>query len=129
MKRYIAGYIALILTAFLITGCANSPFKDIETTLSKVVSGDTVDTIQLAYGSALAIAVSYRRTCEQKLINKSCWTIIAKLQPYEAKAYQSVISLRNFVRNNPQANAYSYIQLAKENISIFTSQQTLNGVN
>ena len=120
---------ALVITAFLISGCAgNSTLDTLKTTFQSITSQDTVENIQLAYGTVLSVAVGYRDTCERRVINKSCWKVIARLQPYEAKAYQSVNTLRIFVKNNPNANASAYYQLAKDAISIFSTQQALNGV-
>ena len=97
--------------------------------MASVFTTDNLDSVETGYGTALAIASSYRDLCQRKVINKSCWTVIAQIQPYENKAYNAVLVLRKFIKSNPTLDASSYIQLAKDAITSFKSVQTQNGVN
>lgn len=119
--------IAIALTVSL-AGCATNPYTQIETKIAQVVTPDNYDTISAAYGAALAVAVGYRNLCERKVINKSCWKTIEKLQPYELKAYNAYIVLRDYVRKYPNADASNLIATARSLINAFTSQQTALGV-
>lgn len=119
--------ILICLLALQLSACAGLQ-NNIQSTIQTVVSPDTLDTIEAAYGSTLAVALSYRNLCERKVINKSCWITIAKLQPYESKAYNAFIVLKSFVRNNPNTDAVAYYQLAKDAIALFKTTSVQLGV-
>lgn len=114
-----------------LTGCAsfNNALNEVKTTFSNIVTPSSLDSIESSYGSALAVAVGYRDLCQRKVINKSCWLVIAKIQPYENKAYNAVLVLRKFVKSNPTMDATSFIQLAVDAINAFKTVQIQNGVN
>lgn len=122
--------LAIGLLAFQLSACATvSNIADkVVGTVQTIVTPNNLDTVEAAYGSALAIAIGYRNLCERKVINKSCWNIIAKVQPYEAKAYNAVIVLRRFVMDNPTLDASSFYQIANDAISSFKSIQIQLGV-
>jgi len=96
--------------------------------ISRVVTTDNVNSLQASYGAALAIAVNYRRLCESKVINKSCWKVISIIQPYDNNAYNALVELRIFTKENPNLDNTSFIQLAKSAITAFKNVQVKNGV-
>jgi hypothetical protein len=127
MKRIIAA----ILVSLSLVACANinSTLTEIKQTVAKTVTVDNLDTLQASYGLALTAVVNYRRLCTSKVINKSCWAIIAKMQPYEDKAYKSLVALRNFIKNNPDMDNTSFIQLSKSAINEFKNIIVKEGIN
>lgn len=128
----------ILFVAFLglsLAGCAGT-LQKIETTATTVkakivqaVTPQNADTVEAAYGSALAIAVGYRDLCKRKVINKKCWLVIAKMQPYENTAYNAIKAMRKFVTDNPNIDASSIVQVAWNAVQSFKQVQTANGVN
>lgn len=120
----------LILTAFLLTGCAGTvdKFNSVVGSITSIATPDNFDTVEAAYGSAVAVAVGYRDLCQRKIIDKSCWKVIQILQPYEMKAYNAYSIAKNFVSNNPNSDASALIQNLKSSINLFKSVQLANGV-
>lgn len=116
--------------AFNLSACASldSVTQVIRTTVQTAISPNTFDTVEAGYGATLSAAGAYRSLCERKVINKSCWQIIALLQPYELKAYNAYTVLKNYVKNNPNGDASSLINLAMDTINTFKSVQIQNGV-
>lgn len=120
-------FLIIALAAFSLTACAQ--LSDIKNNINSTLSLNNLDTIEASYGAALSVAVSYRRLCQQKAINKSCWRVIEMLQPYQAKAQAAVVTLRNYIKNNPTSDYTSLAELAKDSIDIFKTKQQQNGVN
>lgn len=132
MKR-----ILIVLLALSLSGCAQfqsfeanvaSGIQAVKATVGKALTPDNFDSITLAYYAIEAAGNAYRDTCERKLIAKTCWTIIRQLQPYENKAYNSYLVLKDFVKSNPTLDASHYIQLARDAIDVLKSKQNENGV-
>lgn len=113
-----------------VTGCTTlqQSYQAVQTTVQQAVTPDNFDTVTSLYGSTLAIAVSYRRLCAAKVIHKSCWNVIEKLQPYEAKTYAAYSELRRFVRSNPTVDASNLIRITRDTIIAFRDAQIANGV-
>lgn len=122
--------ILIIVLALGLSGCGtiNQDFQKVTTAVKSVVTPDNFDSITLAYYSTLASGNAYRDACERKIINKSCWNIIEKLQPYENKAFNTYMVLKRFVKTNPTLDASGYIQLTRDAINALVSNQTANGV-
>jgi hypothetical protein len=110
--------IGLSLSLASCAGLQNFVSK-VETGIHNIVTVENIDTLEAVYGSLLAQAVAYYDLCEKKIINKSCWVIIAKAQPYQLKAQKAMLTLRAFVKNNPNADATSLIKLVKSTILAF----------
>lgn len=119
----------LLVLALALSLPACTQLQNLETAVKTTITPDNLNTLEAAYGSALSVAVGYRNLCKNKIISKSCWTVIAMLQPYENKAYGSIVALRQFLKNNPTLDASTFISDAKTAIATFKSVQTLNGVN
>lgn len=120
-------FLIIALAAFSLVACAQ--LSDLKHNVDATLSLNNLDAIEASYGAALSVAVGYRRLCQQKAINKSCWKVIAMLQPYQAKAQAAVVTLRNYIKNNPTSDYSSLAQLAKDSIDIFRTQQQQSGVN
>ena len=127
--------VLIICLALSLGGCASTlqTIKDdaaaVKAKIVQVVTPQNADTVEAAYGSALAIVVGYRDLCQRKVINKSCWIVIAKMQPYENKAYNAVKAMRKFVNDNPNVDASSIVQIAYNAVTTFKQVQNANGVN
>lgn len=125
--------IIIVATAFLVGGCTQlNSFNDTVKTgiqaVKNVVTPDNFDNVTLAFYTAEGLGNSYRDACERKIINKSCWNVIERLQPYEDKAWNAYAVLKNFVKTNPNADASTYIKLARDAITALTTKQNQNGV-
>lgn len=122
--------LVIIALALNLTACAQlqQVTDGFKKTVSAVVSPDNFDTITIAYAGVSAAGNTYYSLCERKTINKSCWKIIAKLQPYEDQAFKSYMALNTFVKSNPSADASSFIQLARNAIDVLQGIQLQNGV-
>lgn len=125
MKKILALFLVLNLAA---CSTVSDKFNEIKTGISQVVTPDNFDTITVLYTGVSAIGDGYYSLCERKVINKSCWKIIAKVQPYENKAFDAYMALDEFVKNNPTSDATSLITLAKNAISALKNIQIQNGV-
>lgn len=127
-------FLILITTAFVFSGCAPQ-LQDLSNTVKagvqavkQVVTPDNFDNVTLAFYSVEALGNSYRDACERKIINKSCWNVIERLQPYELKAYNSYMVLKRFVKSNPNGDASTFIRLARDAITLLTNKQNENGI-
>lgn len=121
MKKFLI--LALVLN---LGACAQvQKFKD---EIVATVTPTNINKVQDAYGAALALAVGYRDLCQRKVIDKSCWNVIAMLQPYENKAYNAVTAARNFVTANPNLDATSLLNAALSEISALRTAEANNGV-
>ena len=123
-------FFIVIAISLTLSGCAGftEKFNEFKATVTSALTIDNADTIEAAYGTALTAGNTYRRLCQRKVINKRCWDIIERLQPYNEKAHNSVVSMRAFVDANPSADASSFIIAAKASIAAFKSEQARNGV-
>ncbi len=125
MKR-----LAIILLAFQLSACAQlqQVTDGFKTTVAVISNPDNFDTITIAYASVSTAGNTYYTLCERKVINKSCWKIIAKLQPYEDEAFKAYMRLNTFVKTNPTGDASTFIKLARGAIDTLKSIQLANGV-
>jgi len=96
--------------------------------VKQAITPDNYDTVTALYGSAQAVLLAYRNSCQRKIIAKVCWKNIALVQPYEAKAYTAYVNLRTFIKNNPSGDSFSLVQTAKNAILAFQNAQAANGV-
>lgn len=112
-------YLVLVLVALSLTACA---------TIKNPITTTTLNNVEDAYGAAIAIAVTYKRSCIARLINKSCFNIVAKIQPYEDKAYKALSIAQDFVKNNPTLDATTVLLVANDAIKAFGNEQFINGV-
>ena len=118
MKKILAG----ILIVFALSGCA--ALKPINNPLTP----NNISVVEDAYGAAIALGVTYRRTCIARLINKSCWLVMEKLKPYENKAYSALKIAQRFVKENPTLDATNVTNLALQAVKALQDELFLNGV-
>lgn len=123
MKKFL-----MILALLILPSCSDikDDWNAVKAEVKNVFTVDNLDTVEEFYGTVLSGAIVYRGLCERKIINKSCWTAIANVQPYENKAYGSVLALRKFVRANPTADASTFIVAAKNTINTYKAAQVNN---
>lgn len=88
----------------------------------------TIDSLEDSYGAAIAVGVTYKRSCLARLIPKSCFGVVRKLQPYEDKAYNALSIAQRFTRESPTLNAVNVLMIADQAIKAFSSEQFINGV-
>lgn len=125
MKRLLL--IPLLLGSLSLGGClqtVSDGIKAVTTTIANPVGGKNIYQAKLVYASALEIAVKYREYCWSKPYRvlmadpvakplcRSRRSNVVKLQAADTKAYASIRSAENFVRNNPTLNATSAIGAA-----------------
>lgn len=129
--------VAILAVGLLLTGCAGfqqfvgtveADAALVKSRIAQTFTPDNLDTIEDSYGAIMAVAVAYRNLCQSKVINKSCWITIAKIQPYQLKAQNAVVTLRKFIAANPNLDASSFIQIARASINAFNTYQTSLGV-
>lgn len=116
-------YLAVLFITFSLAGCAGSL-----PSINNPVTVPTMDAVEDAYGAAIAIGVTYRRSCIARLIHKSCWLTIERLKPYENKAYKALIIARDFVKENPTLDATTVLNTAQQAIKAFADEQFLEGI-
>lgn len=117
MKILLALFLALNLSACAALKTVNNP-----------LTPNNITVVEDAYGAAIAVAVTYRRTCVARLIEKSCFNTLERLKPYEAKAWNALKIAQRFVKDNPTLDATSIINLAMQAIKAFQDEQFINGV-
>lgn len=84
--------------------------------------------VESAYGIALSVAVAYHDACGRKVIPSSCRPIVVRMQTVGAVAHRSVITARNFVRQNPTLDASSVVQAARVAVENLKAVQAQYGV-
>lgn len=127
MKKILVSIVALSL----LTSCTKlrEDWESVKSAAVSIVTPDNFDSVTIAMGTTESAGYSYRDLCERKIINKSCWKVIATLQPYENNAYISYTTLKKFVKANPTADASAFIKAARDAITSLRTMQTTNGVN
>lgn len=129
----------LLVTAFLITGCAGQSVFEGGTSLTapfqNPVGREQLAQLEAAYGVVLTAAVTYRRLPLCKAGQTATFSnvcaqraIILQLQSYDRRAQAALKIARNFVRNNPTLNAFTVISAAQQAISDFRNAAITNGV-
>lgn len=120
----------LVLTGSLLSGCQffEKTKSFVDTAVQTVTNPDTVENVMLSYNSVQNVALAYGRSCQAKVIPKSCWNVIAQLKPYEDKATRAVLALDDYSKTYPASDPILYIQAAKNAIKAYKDTQFINGV-
>ncbi len=89
--------------------------------------------VEAAYGTALVIAVNYRRYCYRTAtptpVCKDRRKVVLAMQAADRNAHGAIVAARRFVRENPTLNAFSAIAAAKAAVADFQSIANANKVN
>lgn len=131
--------LGLLVTAFLITGCAGQSVlvggTSLTTPIQNPVGRQQLAQIEAAYGVVLTAAVTYRRLPLCKAGQPTSFTnvcsqraIVLLLQSYDRKAQAALRVARNFVRNNPTLNAFTVLDAAQTAVNDFRNAASNNGV-
>lgn len=86
---------------------------------------------EAAYGTALALANGYKKSCIQKVspIYPTCRTIVPKLQAADRNVQGALAAARNFIRDNPTISAVSLIGAVEKAVTDFTAIESQYGVH
>lgn len=109
----------ILLFALALTACA---------TISNPFTQSRVDTMEDAWGAALAIAANYRDACAARVLQPSCRTIVINLQT-AAVPVQTVVLRARASAKNPTITTGILVEEAIGAIGNFKNLQTQYGVN
>lgn len=134
--RHLLTAIALSLSLFA-AGCGNTSILKGGTSFTATIENPAgkkeLAAVEAAYGTALVIAVNYRRFCYKTATPSSLCKdrrkVVLAMQDADRKAHAAIVAARRFVRENPTLSAISVIGAAKEAVADFQSIANANKVN
>ena len=80
LRRYLI--VPLMLGALALAGCASLP----------QISRTTLYQAKAAYGTVLAGALAYGRSCERRVLPPSCWDTVEVLQSADRVGQQAILA-------------------------------------
>lgn len=130
--------IAIVLSlALLASGCSGKSFlqggSSLTATIQNPAGKKELAAVEAAYGTALVIAVNYRRFCYKTAtpssVCKDRRKVVLAMQEADRNAHGAIVAARRFVRDNPTISAFSAIAAAKAAVADFQSIANANKVN
>lgn len=108
----------LILGLLFLSACS---------TIQNPLTPSRMDKVDASWGAALAVANGYYDSCEKRLINQKCRTIIAEMQRVVPVIETKILKARQF-SENPTISSIDLISVASDAINDFKLYQADHGV-